>query len=84
MRYPSEKNLVPLAEQFVKDHPNLKLLSNGKITNGKRCMKRIITPSLYDLGKMMYADGFIERRAGRYHWVETWKGLAYPYVRIES
>ncbi len=82
MKYPSKKNLIPLAEQFIHDHPRLFVLKTGKVTNGKQGLKNTTFESLYDLAVMMYSDGYIQKCGNFYSWVKNYKGMEYPYVRV--
>jgi len=80
MSYPMEKNLVPLANKMIEDL-NRKILSSGKITNGKQGLKRVCWNSVYDYGITLWIGGHIKRKNGRYYLIPSWKGMPYPYSR---
>ena len=80
MKFPSKSNLVPLARKYANDR-GYKLLSSGKVSNGKRGLMYSSYKSLYDLGIFLYRNRFIVKHGKRYKFTEFYGNLPYPYLR---
>ena len=84
MKYPTKKNLIPLAKKCAKDI-GYKLLSNGKIINNKRVIKNTECDSVYAFGICILRANLIIRKKGKYYmkewYSEKFKVLPYPYKK---
>lgn len=79
MRLPTQRKLVPLAMQYVKDHRGYKVNADGSINNRKHGLYRIVWGSMYELGITLYKGGMIERKGAHYRFASSCCGLKYPY-----
>ena len=81
MKYPSKAKLEPLARKHI-DDTGLRVLASGKITNGKKGLNRFEMMSVHKYGILLYQNGFIERKGGKYRFKPMiWGGFTYPFKK---
>ena len=79
MKYPSKKKLVPLGKKFAED-AGYSVAKSGKVSNGKRGLKRFEWKTIYHLALLMYKGGMIKRAGSRYAFKPKFGLIPYPYI----
>ena len=84
MKYPTKDKLSPLGAKFA-DDAGYTVTSSGKVSNGKRGLKRCEWKSIYDLALCLYRGGMIAKaringKAG-YKFKREFGLMPYPYIR---
>ena len=84
MKYPTKKKLAPLGAKFA-DDAGYVVTSNGKVSNGKRGLKRVEWKSVYDLALCLFRGHMIKKiringKAG-YTFKPEFGLMPYPYIR---
>ncbi len=79
MKYPAKSKLNPLARQYA-DDMGYKILSSGRVTNGRKGLKHFSWKNLYELGLSLYRGGFIIRIGSDYRFITKWCSRPYPYT----
>ena len=80
MKYPSKTKLVPLGKKFAGD-AGYSFSKSGKVSNGKRGLKRCEWKSAYDLALCLYRGGMIKKAGAGYAFKPEFGLVPYPYIR---
>ena len=80
MKYPSKSKLVPLGNKFASD-AGYSVTTSGKVSNGKRGLKRCEWKSAYALALCLYRGGMIMKKGARYVFKPIFGLMPYPYIR---
>ena len=84
MKYPTKEKLSPLGSKFAAE-AGYTVTSSGKVSNGKRGLKRCEWKSTYDLALCQFKAGMIikARINGKieYKFKSEFGLMPYPYIR---